>query len=1280
MSPILIQGRDFQVSSSSQLIIESGVTVLLKPLKGKSADIIVHGNIRAEGTEDSPVSIKAFSSDDTWGDLKFQADNANPSFLNHVKIEDGEHCILIQDQAAHVFANLEIKNCEYGVSITDSRNSDPNISEKKFLMAQSMTKLFQLIAEYCSDGALGFLQAQRVLSLMNQMKLDSSFRVKARECLLSNFIKGGFRWGRRTYTTSSDTFWSCISEITPSSEVIEDINLQQGSSSRFYNLSILNVVNAVLYEGIHTDALFLNSNFNAYSRVGLAIYEPEALKHFSFLGFQTSDDFQFYLMNLGKQAFDESQLGELYFGGIHKGYVLPAGYAQGKAFDSPISEPVSRDWNVSDIRLESTDGETLKWLTSGTSFVLKAKAISDSNRNSLLRRKIALVAKSSFYNVPVLIPLEETYPNSFEFISQELSVTVTGVQTVSNLQMKEIDLLEIQALDSELTELSVLFGKPPVTTVQILKHEVPFEESIAVNVLDAEGKLIDSATTESSVISFDLPGGIYFFKAKYKGVELKSEGVSAGQSTVIDIADAVTTAVILSKGMEMGAGFLLKVIDEATGNDTGISAYTGEDSTAEFALEQGQYRIVTNFQDGENLREVYSPVFDAPAGDVPVELFPPATGVMVRASESLAGAGYLVNAYSFSGLNLKLSSISDESSFAEFLLPAGEYRFLYTDPQGNEVWSETVSAGTSSAAWIDTLSNYFKVTLLEQGQTKGSDFRVNVYSEDGKYLGMKSNTDVNSSVFFPLEDGVYRFHFGDGINDWFTIPFSVPENMAAVIELTDGLFEVALSVNGHPVGAGYDLLLRNENNESMGVHRKTDNNGVVRFVLDDGKYKLSTLSNGMEYFSDVFSVPAQSHVQMNIEETHGQVTLSLKSGSLFLGAGVRVDAYHVDKTYAGVHSKTDAASNANFLLPVGDYIFHYSDGNRDWFSSSVAVSGTVSVEMDLKNCNLVNLTLTQNGKLMGAGYRVNIYSPDGNYSGINANTDDSSVAWFELPEGSYKLHYSDGVTSWYTDEFTVPGVTEHFLDIPSITDVSVVLKNGDQLLGEGYRINVYTQDGKYTGIKSHTDAQSKALFKLPSGDYKLHYGDGSQNYYTDVFSLPGNQSTFVIDLKEDGPLNVELLFGGLPMGEDLRINLYTEDKVYTGFKSVTDKNSRAYFDVPAGTYRFHYSDGTRSWFTESFTTPCGSSHILDLKHADLVNVTLLNHGVGIGAGYRVNVYTTERKYAGIKTTTDANSIAWFDLRKGQQYMLHYSDGATSWFTPVFTVGSHEPMNIELSQE
>jgi RHS repeat-associated protein len=350
--------------------------------------------------------------------------------------------------------------------------------------------------------------------------------------------------------------------------------------------------------------------------------------------------------------------------------------------------------------------------------------------------------------------------------------------------------------------------------VTVLNTDAVPQEGLRVYVYDDSSSDTDplytgfnGMTDATGRVSFDLPLGLYRFRADLNGTQFWSdEGeecrVPACDQVEITVSKPVTVTVLDSASAPK-EGLKVYAFDET--RYTGYSRTTDANGQVEFTLPLGSYHFRADLNGTQfwSSAENHCAVPGCTSASIAVSL--PVT-VTVLDTDSVPKAGLNVYAFdetTYSGYHVTANS----NGQAVFTLPFGTYRFR-ADLNGTQFWSGAENHCDSNAGCAAvgiTVTKPVAVTVLDTVGTPYSNLPV--YAFDGTtYTGYHATTNAQGKATLTLPLGDYHFRADlNGTQFWNSTEnnCSVPGCTTADISLPGSITQTETTIE-----YTYDLLNR----------------------------------------------------------------------------------------------------------------------------------------------------------------------------------------------------------------------------------------------------------------------------------------------------------------------------------------------------------------------------------------------------------------------------------------------------------------------------------------
>jgi hypothetical protein len=452
---------------------------------------------------------------------------------------------------------------------------------------------------------------------------------------------------------------------------------------------------------------------------------------------------------------------------------------------------------------------------------------------------------------------------------------------------------------------------------------------------------------------------------------------------------------------------------------------------------------------------------------------------------------------------------------------------------------------------------------------------------------------------------------------------------------------VFLQLDGQNLGENLTVYPFTAAGTYVGYTKKTNADSTAYFNLPAGDYKFRYTYEGVQFWSNI--IGAENNALINIP---APTAVTVKLGTQPLGENLTIYPFTAAGAYVGYTKTTDANSIAWFNLPAGDYKFRYTyEGVQFW--SNIISAGTAG-QINLPS-PVTAVTVKLGTQPLGENLTVYPFTADGTYIGYTKSTDTSSTAYFDLPAGEYKFRYTyEGVQFW-SDITPASTQTDIYIPLPT----PVILQLDGQNLGENLTVYPFTADGSYIGYTQKTDAESIAYFNLPAGEYKFRYTHEGVQFWSDIISAENNA---LLNIPAPTPVTVKL--GTQPLGENLTVYPFTAAGAYLGYTQKTDADSTAWFNLPAGEYKFRYTyDGVQFW-SEEVTVPAFQTTNINIPLP--TTVTVLRLGELFSENLTLYPFTATGAYLGYTKKTNTDSTASFNLPAGTYNFRTTIEGVVHW--------------------
>ena len=417
---------------------------------------------------------------------------------------------------------------------------------------------------------------------------------------------------------------------------------------------------------------------------------------------------------------------------------------------------------------------------------------------------------------------------------------------------------------------SQIFNPP---TVETSEAESPGQ--IVVKVVDADGLGIANVrayafneagrylgnfgnTGETGELTFnDMAEGGYKFRADYQGKQFWSPVVHWPSDWLA----------VIETGQRP---FTLNVVDAAQAGVPNVRVYAftdadhfigldgDSDSNGQivFNLADGSYKFRANYRE----QEYWSNIAETPATNSTTI----ATGQQpftVQVIDARGNGIDNVRVYAFSENDqyAGLYGSTDSRGNVVLDLPAGTFKFR-ADYRKNQYWSDPAQTPAQNSAVIQTNQSAIEVQVINsQGQGIG-DMAVYAFTPNGDYVGVNGQTDAQGRVSLDLPEGPYKFRANYQAGEFWSGVVTTRNGKAATIEIKDGELVVRVVDESGQPQKNVQIYVFTESGDYIGVHEKTDNDGLAQVSVPPGTHKIRADYKGSAYWSATFDASTQTAV------------------------------------------------------------------------------------------------------------------------------------------------------------------------------------------------------------------------------------------------------------------------------------------------------------------------------------------------------------------------------------------------------------------------------------
>ncbi|MFO7716587.1 hypothetical protein [Desulfosarcina sp.] len=749
-------------------------------------------------------------------------------------------------------------------------------------------------------------------------------------------------------------------------------------------------------------------------------------------------------------------------------------------------------------------------------------------------------------------------------------------------------------------------------------------------------------TDASGQVFFDLPeSGTYQFRADVLGSRYWSAAtivVDGGGNTADVDAGGGRLHVVVQQDEITPMSAIRVYLFNGGQAYLGVSAATDEAGQVSFNVTEGDYRLRADYL---GYRFWSEPVHVVTDTTQTIRIAHQSSRVSVQglfgdAVEPMPG----VTVYLFSGSNAYLGQTlkTDLNGQARFDLPQQDYR-VRADYLGGQYWSEAFT-------WEDPSITIpladARVTVSGAGRPKEGAL-VYVFSESGSYLGIHAVTDADGQTSFRLPEGSYDFRAdfqgsqfwdrervlaGGGVND-------------VDIAVGGGTFLLTVKTDDDVPLVGLKCHVFNENEVYLGLAASTGETGSATFDLADGAYRFRVDYLGHQFWSEPVAIPGSVSQVMAIPATQVRVQVIASQTAVH---GVKVHLFSEAEAYLGRYATTDINGQVQFDLPSGITFRFRADilGSHYW-SGDVAVAQDMSpVVVDAGGGRMRVTVQTDSGRPF-AGLKVYLFSENGAYLGLSAQTVEDGSVEFSVPEGTYRVRTNTLGYSFWQESIQVFSDVDVVLTI-ALQPVAVSVVGDHQGVDTalaGIPTHLFSHTGAYLGIHGDTDVQGRVVFDLPDKPYMVRVDYSGSKFWSDPFNWV--DPTVRIPIAD---AVVSVTGAGLPAA-GVKVYLFSAGDAYLGRYATTDETGAVRFWVPAGSFKFRADyQASHYWSEVAALAADAENQVLISVGGGNVSLTLERDAGAPMFGINCYAFSESGAYLGLKGATGHDGRVAFDLANG----------------------------------
>ncbi len=838
------------------------------------------------------------------------------------------------------------------------------------------------------------------------------------------------------------------------------------------------------------------------------------------------------------------------------------------------------------------------------------------------------------------------------------------------------DYLGRQFMSEEFTQTDVNVAIPMADVNVRVGWNTAAIPGVSVYAFSAAGAYLSlhGTTDAAGEVQFRLPSaGIYRFRADYQAGQFWSGDTSLlpGEVKAVDISTGGGAfAFSVQKGPgEPIPGVNCHVFSE-TGAYFGVHGPTSSDGEVTFDLADNIYNIRVDYLGyqfwsyNHDVPEVLSGLLTIPHQDTAITVSGSFNGTVTPI------AGVPVYLFTKEGAYQNRSLTTDGNGRVTFNLPTQEYK-VRTDYLGRQFWSGAFQQQDTAVA-IPMADAEILVTFAGQPV---AGVPVYAFTATHSYLNLHATTNAEGKVLFRLPAaGVYDFRADYQGSQFWSGEAGLTADQLNPVEINTGggLFTfTVLKAENMPL-TGATCYVFNEQGAYLNLNAVTSSEGQVSFGLADGRYKIRVDHLGYQYMSPVMQIPGSLSGTFTIP--HADVTVSVNSlyqGVLEPMAGLKVYLFTQAGAYQNVNKTTDAAGQAAFNLPPGQYRLRVDYLSQQFWS---AYFSQTNVTVDIPMAEAA-VTVSGAGQPLG---NVPVYAFTGSraYLNLTQTTAADGKALFRLPAaGVYDFRADYQGSQYWADDAALAANQVNIVPISTGGGVfQLTLFKEPGLALAGIRCYVFNAAGSYLGLSGTSDAQGRVSFNLADGTYKFRVDYLGYQFWTGLHTVPTSLADDFVIAHQNTTVTVQSLYQtAAPLG-NVRVYLFTQGGAYQNIYQNTDAQGRVVFSLPQKAYKVRADYLGYQFWSDPFTW---TDQTVSIPHG-LAKVHALRSGVD-QPGARVYLFTGAGSYQSRYVDTNAAGLAEF-LIPNQAFKFRVDHSGKQVWSGVVTVtpGGENVVEVELN--
>lgn len=458
----------------------------------------------------------------------------------------------------------------------------------------------------------------------------------------------------------------------------------------------------------------------------------------------------------------------------------------------------------------------------------------------------------------------------------------------------------------------------------------------------------NQTTGDTGRVDFEVPEGLYKFRADYQGSHFWSPVSSLAAGVVNSIGISVGGGEFTFTGLINSNQPLSGVNTYVFSDDntyTGLNARTDTEGKAFFDLADGDYYFRLDYM-GTNY---WSDLIPVPAQlshslSIPHEILQ-----ITLSTRNEILSDNRIYLFSQTGKYLGLYKETDENGVVEFTLPVGLDVQFRADVLGHKIWSDAVTLTGDGTNYLDfdTGGGSIRINLKKDDDTPICDTKIYLFTSNDAYTGLSARSDANGSAYFEVPEAQFKFRADYlGYQFWKTYETVSDDtiiNMALAHQDISITLEKQFQGEKTPLN-GIRTYIFTPSGSYVTLSAKTDEQGQSSFFLPDKAYKARADYMGYTFWTEEFQF-----ADALLTIPHGEVKVIVsQDGSRVDGA--KVHLFRDSNSYLGKYLTTGLEGEAVFQVP-GDRAFKFrvdTGSLKVWTDTVTPVSDQITtIEMDI---------------------------------------------------------------------------------------------------------------------------------------------------------------------------------------------------------------------------------------------------------------------------------------------------------------------------------------------